>query len=617
MPDWPSQIVEGTAEGLRAGDIVLVLGKSGLGRSALTLGLASHLARGENAAFILEADPGQPRWGPPACVSLLAAGPDAALSLEDIACVATLDPARHQGAYLSALLSLLRRAPRDGITCLRAPGVVRGGYALEFTEFLLGALAPTRVVAIMGNTKKDLFSWHLRRRLGPILHTLQPMESGSARSRNQRRKLRTEALDRYLGAATPLALPVEQLGQRGRVPPKSAWAGRLIGLLDTSGVTVAMGEVVGWEDGGTKVTVRTPLRSAAPVDTLLFVNAGRNAAGELVTIREHGRRAPRTPTEAPLRVRAPAPIRLPVAWPKNGGQAPYRPRMLNSATRDPALLLRQRGTGRGLLFDIGWLEPLPARVLHAVGDLFISHAHMDHMQGLVTLLRVLLGTGGTVRLYGPPGLDLKVASLAHVFDFNLLGDSGPVLVVHVLDGGRLQVTRVQCSEPVAVERLPSIGAPDGLLVDEPGLRVRAVTLTHSVPVLAYRCETWGVGAIEHGAAPLSSPPRYSLAYVTDAADTPENRRRILRLAAGADILVCEARFAEAHRERAVRTGHLTARACGELARDADVGRVIPFHFSSRYEDGLSVIYDEVCAVCDRVLVPQGILDSIDPGSQPR
>lgn len=53
---------------------------------------------------------------------------------------------------------------------------------------------------------------------------------------------------------------------------------------------------------------------------------------------------------------------------------------------------------------------------------------------------------------------------------------------------------------------------------------------------------------------------------------------------------------------AVRTGHLTARACGEIATAAGVERLIPFHFSRRYE---SDPYREVRAVCSRAVVPGG------------
>ena len=71
-------------------------------------------------------------------------------------------------------------------------------------------------------------------------------------------------------------------------------------------------------------------------------------------------------------------------------------------------------------------------------------------------------------------------------------------------------------------------------------------------------------------------------YVTDASFTPENRGRIVELARGADYLFIEATFLHVDEERARARAHLTARQAGELAREAGVARVIPFHFSPRH-----------------------------------
>lgn len=84
-----------------------------------------------------------------------------------------------------------------------------------------------------------------------------------------------------------------------------------------------------------------------------------------------------------------------------------------------------------------------------------------------------------------------------------------------------------------------------------------------------------------------------LIYATDLANTQENRARLCSLAKGADALFCEAGFAEADAEQARRTGHLTARACGEIAVAARVKRLIPLRFSRRYESDPNVVYSEV------------------------
>jgi len=94
-----------------------------------------------------------------------------------------------------------------------------------------------------------------------------------------------------------------------------------------------------------------------------------------------------------------------------------------------------------------------------------------------------------------------------------------------------------------------------------------------------------------------------LVYATDLADSPDNRRRLVRLAQGSHTFFCEAPFAIADTDQAQRTGHLTTRACGEIATTADVEQLIPFHFSRRYSGNVAPLYTEVAAACSRVVLP--------------
>src|SRR5207302_6692513 len=98
-------------------------------------------------------------------------------------------------------------------------------------------------------------------------------------------------------------------------------------------------------------------------------------------------------------------------------------------------------------------------------------------------------------------------------------------------------------------------------------------------------------------------PGQKLAYATDLADTVQNRTRLELLAQGAHTLFCEAPFCEADAEQGARTGHLTAKACGEIATAARVERLIPFHFSNRYQGDAERVYAEVGARCARTVIP--------------
>jgi ribonuclease Z len=81
---------------------------------------------------------------------------------------------------------------------------------------------------------------------------------------------------------------------------------------------------------------------------------------------------------------------------------------------------------------------------------------------------------------------------------------------------------------------------------------------------------------------LTVTPGQKIGYVTDVADTADNRMAIVGLVRGADLLFIESAFAKADAALASERAHLTTEAAGQIAREAGVRRVEPFHFSPRY-----------------------------------
>jgi ribonuclease Z len=82
---------------------------------------------------------------------------------------------------------------------------------------------------------------------------------------------------------------------------------------------------------------------------------------------------------------------------------------------------------------------------------------------------------------------------------------------------------------------------------------------------------------------LRTAPGHRIAYVVDAAFHESNIARIVELARGADQLFIETAFLDEDAELAAQRRHLTAAQAGTLARNAGAARVVPFHFSARYD----------------------------------
>ena len=162
--------------------------------------------------------------------------------------------------------------------------------------------------------------------------------------------------------------------------------------------------------------------------------------------------------------------------------------MINGVFGDPLLHLRLHQQQRSLLFDLGDSGRLPTRIAHQVSDVFISHAHIDHIGGFLWLLRSRVGDFPSCRLFGPPGLIGHIKGMIDGVLWDRIGDTGPRFEIAEIHGDRLLRTRIQTGCRDCVD-LPEIQIAEGLIVDDPLFCVRTITLDHGTPVQAYAFES--------------------------------------------------------------------------------------------------------------------------------
>ena len=310
------------------------------------------------------------------------------------------------------------------------------------------------------------------------------------------------------------------------------------------------------------------------------------------------------------------------------------PTLVNGRTGDPALYIETLFETRAILFDLGDLTPLSTRKIQRLEHVFVSHAHIDHFFGFDRLLRVLVGRDKTIGLYGPQGFIGHVHHKLGAYRWNLVDRylCDLVFVVTEIDAflatrtARFRLKSGFAAEPVGAGRID-----EGVVLGEPTFRVVTAVLEHRTPCLGFAIEeaahvnVWknrladlglpvgpwlrdlkraviedrpddspirigsAAGPSARSEMPLGAlrtavriTPGQKIAYVTDAADTAANRAAIVRLARNADLLFIEAAFAQADTALAAERAHLTTAAAGEIAREAGVRRVEPFHFSPRY-----------------------------------
>lgn len=317
------------------------------------------------------------------------------------------------------------------------------------------------------------------------------------------------------------------------------------------------------------------------------------------------------------------------------------PTLVNGRTGDPALYVETLFERRAVLFDLGDIAALSPRKVQRLEHVFVTHAHIDHFIGFDRLLRLLVGRDKTVRLYGPEGFVSQVQHKLAGYRWNLVERYAVDLVFEVVEiavPGETRHARFRFKQAFAREDLGTGRLAGNVVYREPTFHVATVVLEHRGPCLGFavaeaaHVNVWKNKLAEQGLAvgpwlralkqavlenrpddfpvpvtdgrqlPLGKlrdlvtvTPGQKIAYITDVADTPGNRERIIALARDADILFIEAAFAQADSVLAAERAHLTTAAAGHIARAANVRRVEPFHFSPRYSGQDAQMMAEVMA----------------------
>jgi len=224
-----------------------------------------------------------------------------------------------------------------------------------------------------------------------------------------------------------------------------------------------------------------------------------------------------------------------------------------------------------------------------IGHIFISHLHGDHVYGLFGFLSTLrlLNRQTDMHLYGP--LPLKEL-LDTVFRHTQVELTFP-LHFHPVTGNEFK--RIADDSQFEVFAFPlkhRIETHGFLIREKPAprkLNMDAIRKYPEIGIWAYHNLKAGKDFVTEDGRIIPNeeltlpPPRpRSYAYCSDTAYYPA----IVPYIEGADVLYHEATFSEADRELAEMTLHSTARQAAEIARMANVGKLIIGHFSSRYKD---------------------------------
>lgn len=177
-------------------------------------------------------------------------------------------------------------------------------------------------------------------------------------------------------------------------------------------------------------------------------------------------------------------------------------------------------------------------------DIFLTHAHLDHVIGLTYLFSVLyLHPLERITVWAEAE---KLAAVdEHMFTEHLFPKRPPYE-----------------SRPLALPSAGDVPSPtDGQVSLSKGGRLTHFPLQHNGGSIGFRLD-W---------------PGHSMAYVTDTTAAPDaNYVEEIR---GVDLLVHECYFPDAYADWAKKTGHSCTTPVAEVARKARVGRLVLVHLN--------------------------------------
>lgn len=250
-----------------------------------------------------------------------------------------------------------------------------------------------------------------------------------------------------------------------------------------------------------------------------------------------------------------------------------------------------------------------------VGEIFFTHMHADHILGVTGLVRTMALQGRTepMRLYGPPkserllrqavtlGSDKQHFPISYVelTPGEPLVREGYSIVPFSVDHGGALALGFAIVETARLGRFNpdlarSMGIPEGPLWGQIH-KGKEITLPD--------------GRVVHPSE-LVGPTRAGRKVVFTGDARPSDAT--VEAAAGADVLIHEATFADEEGALALETGHSTAREAATVAERAGVKRLVLTHISSRYSRDVQELATQARSVFPGAVVARDGMEIVIP-----
>jgi ribonuclease Z len=264
--------------------------------------------------------------------------------------------------------------------------------------------------------------------------------------------------------------------------------------------------------------------------------------------------------------------------------------------------------GETLMIDCGegtQRQMMRYGISFSLKDIFFTHMHADHLLGVIGLIRTMALQGRTdsLRLWGPKG---TARFLKRVESLGFERATFPVEILELDDGQNIQRTGYAI-RAFAVDHRGAMSIGFAIVEEERKGRfnpdkARALGIPEG--------PQWGrlhrgiSVTLDDGRTVESSElvgPTRSGRTVVITGDTRPCAATI-EASRGADLLIHEATFGDEEAERAIETGHSTAREAAQIACEAGVRRLVLTHFSARYSRDASELEQQARSVFPNTMI---------------
>ena len=249
-----------------------------------------------------------------------------------------------------------------------------------------------------------------------------------------------------------------------------------------------------------------------------------------------------------------------------------------------------------------------------LGHIFISHLHGDHCFGLIGMISTLalLGRTGTLYIHAHADLEELLRPQLNYF----CRDIPMEIKIEPFDTYKSEIIfedkSVKVTSIPLAHRIPCAGFRFDEQPTDPHL-IGDMIKFYNVPIKELKNIKQGADFItEEGKVVPNSrltrpatPPR-SYAYCSDTAYS----EKVVPIIEEVDLLYNEATFAQSEKALAKDTGHSTAAQAAQIAKLANVKKLMIGHFSARYSDN-SILLNEAREIfSNTVLANEGVCEKL-------